>query len=165
MPRMTTQTSTSPAAHAHAAAPNPAGSTIIPSLRYRDAHHMIGWLCTALGFTRNAVFDGPNGTVAHAQLTFGKPGAATGMIMLGSHDNGGELSSHMIQPDATGGRETVLVYLITADAATLFAQAIAAGAEVVAPLRTMDYGGGAFSVRDPEGHIWSVGEYDPWASA
>ena len=27
----------------------------------------------------------------------------------------------------------------------------------------MDYGGKAFAVRDPEGHIWSVGEYDPFA--
>ena len=30
-------------------------------------------------------------------------------------------------------------------------------------LREMDYGGKAFTVRDPEGHIWAVGEYDPWA--
>ena len=28
----------------------------------------------------------------------------------------------------------------------------------------MDYGGQAFTVQDPEGHHWSVGEYDPWAS-
>ena len=32
----------------------------------------------------------------------------------------------------------------------------------VLPLRTMDYGGQAFTVRDPDGHMWSVGEYDPW---
>jgi len=27
----------------------------------------------------------------------------------------------------------------------------------------MEYGGKAFSVQDPEGYLWSVGEYDPWA--
>ena len=31
-------------------------------------------------------------------------------------------------------------------------------------LKEMDYGGKAFSVRDPEGYLWSVGEYDPWGS-
>ena len=46
----------------------------------------------------------------------------------------------------------------------MYASAQAAGAEIVQPLRTMDYGGKAFTVRDPEGYMWSVGEYDPWAS-
>ncbi len=26
----------------------------------------------------------------------------------------------------------------------------------------MDYGGKAFTCRDPEGHVWNIGEYDPW---
>jgi uncharacterized glyoxalase superfamily protein PhnB len=26
----------------------------------------------------------------------------------------------------------------------------------------MDYGGKAFTVADPEGYLWAVGEYDPW---
>jgi uncharacterized glyoxalase superfamily protein PhnB len=30
-------------------------------------------------------------------------------------------------------------------------------------LKEMEYGGKAFSVQDPEGYLWSVGEYDPWA--
>ncbi len=30
-------------------------------------------------------------------------------------------------------------------------------------LQTMEYGGQAFAVRDPEGYAWSFGEYDPWA--
>ncbi|HEY6251202.1 MAG TPA: glyoxalase, partial [Candidatus Angelobacter sp.] len=25
------------------------------------------------------------------------------------------------------------------------------------------YGGRAFTCRDPEGHLWNVGSYDPWA--
>jgi uncharacterized glyoxalase superfamily protein PhnB len=32
-------------------------------------------------------------------------------------------------------------------------------------LRTMDYGGKAFTVRDPEGYTWAVGEYDPWKAS
>lgn len=29
----------------------------------------------------------------------------------------------------------------------------------------MSYGGRAFSCRDPEGHLWSIGTYDPWAES
>ena len=53
-------------------------STIIPALRYRDAHQAIDFLVRAFGFAKQAVYDGPDGTVAHAQLTFGN-----GMVMLG----------------------------------------------------------------------------------
>ena len=60
------------------------GATVITSMRYRDAHAGIDWLVRVLGFTAQAVYDGPNGTVAHAQLTFGN-----GMVMLGSATNGG----------------------------------------------------------------------------
>ena len=79
------------------------------------------------------------------------------MLMLGSVRKEGEFSRHMVQPSEVGGRETMHAYLVTPDAAALFQQVTAAGAEVVMELRTMDYGGGAFTVRDPEGHLWSVG--------
>jgi uncharacterized glyoxalase superfamily protein PhnB len=58
------------------------GSVVIPSLRYKDAHAAIAWLEKVFGFVRHAVYDGPEGTVAHAELRFG-----TGMIMLGSVSN------------------------------------------------------------------------------
>ena len=140
-------------------ATTPVHSTVIPGLRYRDAHAAIDWLCRVLGFTPNAVYEGPDHTVAHAQLAFG-----SGMIMLGSHSNPGELSAYMNLPSETGGRETQSSYLVSPDAAALFEQATAAGAEVLLPLRTMGYGGQAFTLRDPEGHLWSVGEYNPWHS-
>ena len=136
------------------------GSTVIPSLRYRDAHQAIEFLVRALGFAKQAVYDGPNGTVAHAQLTLGH-----GMVMLGSASNEGAWGDRMVQPDEIGGRETSAPYLVVPDAAAVYERAKAAGAEIVGELVEMDYGGKAFSCRDPEGHLWSVGEYDPWASA
>ena len=51
-------------------------STVIPAMRYRDANAAIEWLCKAFGFEKHFVVPGENGTVAHAQLTFGN-----GMIM------------------------------------------------------------------------------------
>jgi uncharacterized glyoxalase superfamily protein PhnB len=132
-------------------------STVIPSLRYRDALAAIDWLIRAFGFRKNAVYLGDKNTVMHAQLTFGN-----GMIMLGSVDNGGEAGRFMVQPDEVGMRETKGIYLVVSDADAVYATAKAAGAEMVLDIRDMDYGGRAFTCRDLEGHMWSFGSYDPW---
>ena len=135
----------------------PAGSTLIPSLRYRDAYAAIEWLERALGFVRHAVYPGPDNTVGHAELRHGG-----GMIMLGSASNpNGE---HFVSPAEAGNRVTSSLYLIVADCEPVYASAQAAGAEILMDLRTMDYGGKAFTVRDPEGFQWAVGEYNPWAA-
>jgi uncharacterized glyoxalase superfamily protein PhnB len=134
-------------------------STVIPALRYRDAVVAIEWLCWALGFEKRAVYMSDEKTVAHAELTFGN-----GMIMIGSVTNGTPYSDLIRQPDAVGA-ETQSPYLVVTDCAAVYASAKAAGAEMVFDLKEMDYGGKGFTCRDPEGHVWSVGEYDPWAQA
>jgi len=134
-------------------------STVIPGMRYRDALRMIEWLQQAFGFEKQAVYMSGETIVAHAQMTFGN-----GMIMLGSIDNGSKSSALMVQPDEVGNRETQSTYLIVSDCEPIYATAKAAGAEIVLELTEMDYGGKAFTCRDPEGHVWSIGEYDPWAT-
>lgn len=133
-------------------------STVIPSLRYRDALAAIDWLVRAFSFEKNTVYLGPdNKTVMHAQLTFGN-----GMVMLGSVDNGGEFGKLMVQPDEIGLRNTHGIYLVVSDADAVYATAKAAGAVMVLDIRDMDYGGRVFTCRDPEGHLWSIGTHDPW---
>lgn len=132
-------------------------ATVIPSLRYRDALAAIDWLCRAFGFEKHAVYADGN-TVHHAQLTFGN-----GMVMLGSADNQSARGKRMAQPDEIGGRETQACYVVAADCAAHYARAKAAGAQIVDELESKDYGGSGYSCRDPEGHLWSFGEYDPWA--
>ena len=134
-------------------------ATIIPSLRYRDALKAIDWLCDAFGFQKHAVYaDGD--MVHHAQLTFGN-----GMIMIGSAAAGSAWSDRYAQPDEIGGRETQCSCVIVADADTHLARAKAAGAEIIDPLEEKDYGGKGYSCRDPEGHLWWFGTYDPWKDA
>ena len=41
-------------------------------------------------------------------------------------------------------------------------QAKAAGAETVIDIADQDHGGRAYTCRDPEGHVWNFGDYDPW---
>ncbi|MGA7415636.1 MAG: VOC family protein [Bryobacteraceae bacterium] len=134
-------------------------STVIPGMRYRKAPEAIEWLCQALGFDKQVVYANPDGTIAHAQLTFGN-----GMIMLGSvvDSTFGKL---MKQPDEIGGANTQSTNLISADPDAMYARAKAAGAEIVMDITDMEYGGRAFSCRDPEGHLWHVGSYDPWHTA
>ncbi len=133
-------------------------STIIPALRYRDARAAIDWLCQAFGFERHAVYEGPNGTIAHAELTLNG-----GMIMLGSQKDD-EYGRSFKSPAELGGVETRSAYIVVADADAVYARAQAAGATVVRPLQDMDYGSREFTVKDPEGHSWSVGTYDPWTA-
>ena len=133
-------------------------STVIPALLYRDAHKAIDFLVEAFGFEKKAVFDGPDNTVMHAELTFGN-----GMVMLGSESNAGAWKQWMVQPDEIGGRQTSSLSLIVSDAAAVYETAKAAGATIIMDLAEMPYGGKTFACMDPEGHRWSFGEYDPWA--
>jgi uncharacterized glyoxalase superfamily protein PhnB len=96
-------------------------------------------------------------TVHHAQLTFGN-----GMVMLGSADNRSEWGRQIAQPGETGLRETQSPCVIVADADAHCAQARAAGAIMVIDIADQDYGGRGYSCRDPEGHLWWFGSYDPW---
>lgn len=134
------------------------GSTIIPCLRYRDALAAIDWLCEAFGFEKHAVY-AENDTVLHAQLTFG-----SGMVMLGSADNRSEWGWQIAQPDETGLRETQSPCVIVRDVDAHYARATAAGARVVQDIADQGYGGRGYSCRDPEGHLWWFGSYDPWAA-
>jgi uncharacterized glyoxalase superfamily protein PhnB len=134
-------------------------STVIPCLRYRDAPAAIRWLCQVFGFEQHLVVPNPDGSIAHAQLTFGN-----GMIMLGSVLDT-PFGQRMKQPDQVEGAETQSPYLISADADAVYARAKAAGARIVMDIKDEDYGGRGFSCLDLEGHLWNIGTYDPWAAA
>ena len=132
-------------------------TTVIPGLRYRDAKMAIDWLCKVFGFARHAVYEREDGSIAHAQLSLGN-----GMVMLGSVI-GDEYGRNIRQPTEVGGKETQAPYLVVADADAVYARAKAEGFEIVLDIKEEDYGGRGFTCRDPEGHLWNVGTYDPWA--
>ncbi len=131
-------------------------STIIPCLRYRNAPAAIAWLCDAFGFQKQAVYaDGA--TVHHAQLTFGN-----GMVMLGSTDPGSDWGRQIVQPEHIDLRETQSPCVIVTDADAHYARAKAAGAVIVLEIADQEYGGRGYACKDPEGHLWWFGSYDPW---
>ncbi|MEP6791259.1 MAG: VOC family protein [Ramlibacter sp.] len=134
-------------------------STVIPSLRYRDAKAAIAWLCTHFGFVPGMIVAGEGDRVAHAQLVLGG-----GMIMVGSADNGSDFGNHVRHPDEVGGFETQCPYLVVQDADKVYASVKAAGGLIVTDIKDEDYGGRGFACRDLEGHLWYVGTYNPWKS-
>jgi uncharacterized glyoxalase superfamily protein PhnB len=130
--------------------------SIYPALRYNDARAAIAWLKSALGCEEQVVYEGEGDSIAHAQLEL-----AGNLIMLGSVRDEGFGRSPKTLGGVTG---TVYVALETpAEIDTLYARAKGAGGEVVRELCDTDYGSHEFSVRDPEGHIWSFGTYRPQA--
>ena len=129
-------------------------TNIIPTLKYRNALPMIDWLGRAFGFEKHAVY-AEGDVVHHAQLVFGQ-----GMIMLGSA--GASDFDELQKPAVPGKSVTQSAYVVVPDADAHHARAVAAGAEIVRPLVDADYGGRGYTCRDPEGHVWSFGTYNPW---
>jgi uncharacterized glyoxalase superfamily protein PhnB len=121
-------------------------TTIFPSLRYRDARAALDWLERAFGFERHAVHE-EGGVVGHAEMRFGDS-----MIMLGQERDEDRWGAHAGQ---------AWHYVAVDDADAAYARATEAGAEVVMELTDLDYGSRDFSVRDPEGNLWSFGTYRP----
>ena len=127
-------------------------STVVPALRYADAVAAIEFLTNAFGFEARMVVEGPGGSIEHAQLVHG-----TGMVMLGS-DRDDQFGTFV----RSGGRSSTSVYVVVDDVAAHAEVARAAGADIVSEPEEQDYGGSNYVVRDPEGNIWSFGEYTPW---
>ena len=131
-------------------------SNIIPSMRYRDAPAAIEWLCSVFGFRKHLVVPSENGTIAHAQLVLGN-----GMIMLGS-DSDDEYGK-VVSPPGKDGVNTQSCYIFIEEIDAHYAHAVAADAEIIMEIADQGYGGRLYSAKDPEGHLWNFGSYDPWA--
>ena len=128
---------------------------VIPCLRYRDASAAIAWLCATFGFEAQLVVPNEDGSIAHAQLAFGNS-----MIMLGSVFDT-EFGRLMKQPKEIGLAVTQSAYLIVNDADLVYGRVLEAGGQIVLDIKDEDYGGRGFTCSDPEGHVWSIGTYDP----
>ena len=134
----------------------PTQSCVTVSMVYRDAPAAIEWLCKVFGFEKHAVYPGPENTIAHAELTFGG-----GMIMIGSWQKNDQ-RPFMKLPGEIGGAGTHSINLIVKNGDAVCDRAKAAGAEILEDIEDKPYGGRGFTCRDPEGHIWHIGTYDPW---
>ena len=124
--------------------------SVWPILSYRDARAAIAFLVQAFGFEERAVHardDDPT-VVEHAELRWPLGGG----IMLGT-------AAKDDSPFGTRRPGNDAVYVVCHDPDALLERAGSAGAEVVRGLVDEDYGSRGFTVRDPEGNLWSFGTY------
>lgn len=131
-----------------------AAAPLMPALRYRDCDAAVDFLTGVFGFTEGVAFRDDAGKVQHAELWLGRGG-----IMIGPVADT-PFSKVMRQPDEAGG-VTASFFCYVADPDAHFARSQAAGFEIVLPLRDESYGSREYSVRDPEGHVWTFGTYAP----
>jgi uncharacterized glyoxalase superfamily protein PhnB len=124
--------------------------TIYPSMRYRDAPAAIEFLKAAFGFEEHAVYSNDDGTIAHAQLSYGPS-----ILMLGTD-----------RDDISGRRAGMgWLYMAVEDPDSHCERARAAGAEVIIELHDTDYGSRDYAARDLEGNQWNFGTYRPEVEA
>jgi uncharacterized glyoxalase superfamily protein PhnB len=103
------------------------------------------------------VVPGSAGRIVHAHLTLGNGG-----VMLSSAEDYA-FSTMCKTPKETGGVGTVEIIVYVEDPDAVYASAIHAGADILIAIEVKPYGGRGFSCKDPEGHVWAFGLYDPWA--
>ena len=129
--------------------------TLVPTVPYDDVATAIDWLVRVLGFRVAASYPGADGRVGFAQLVW-----RTGVVFVSARapaDN----------PWAAVGAASIALAAPNAAAVDrLYERAVAAGAEIVRPVhvaRTPAFPDGSrqFDARDPGGHLWTVGTFQP----
>ena len=127
---------------------------VVPTIIYRDPTAMVEWLCDTFGFRRHHIVKAENGEVRHAELTFGES-----MITVISVQHS-PFEKLVVHPDQMGGAETQTCYLIVPDVEAHHARAKANNAEIIFDVN-FEKGGRGYACKDPEGHLWMFGTYNP----
>ncbi len=129
---------------------------LLPLIRYRDPTRSIEWLCKALGFEKHRVVTRQDGSLSYAHLCFG--GSLIMVTPFGDTASDADINL----PDKIGRAQSQSCYFVVRDVNAHYDNAKAAGAEIVLDIKVYEHGGCRYSCRDPEGHIWNFGTYDPW---
>jgi uncharacterized glyoxalase superfamily protein PhnB len=129
--------------------PQTSTATLYPGLQYRDADAGMKWLEDVLGCERREDHRDDDGNVVHAELEL--QGA---IVMLSTAGVGREPFRSL----PAGGR---LVYCAVDEVDSLYEQVREANGDIALEITDTDYGSRDFTVRDPEGNLWSFGTYRP----
>lgn len=129
------------------ARPIPEGyHTATPYLIIKDAAKAIEFYKKAFGAKEVMRMAGPDGKVMHAEIKIGDS-----PIMLA--DEFPEMGAR--SPQSLGG-SPVSIFLYVEDVDTLAEQAVAAGAEILMPVKDQFWGDRYGKLADPFGHLWDI---------
>jgi PhnB protein len=134
-----------------AAAPTTPNGGIWAALNYANAEAGVRYLVEVYGFEPQLVVPGEGpGEIAHSQLRWPEGGVVQAASAT-REDN-------VFAARPTGAES---LYVITADPLAVYRRCVDAAADVVLEPMAPDYDpdGLVFTVRDPEGNLWSFGTY------
>lgn len=120
---------------------------VFPYLRTDDASAAIAFYTQAFGAVEDFRLQEPSGRIGHAELKFGD---VTIMVSDEYPEHG------ILSPKAFNGTGSS-IHLHVEDVDTMFAQAIALGAQAVMQPTDQFYGERAAKLVDPFGHEWLLG--------
>ena len=119
------------------------------ALCYRDPKAALKFLEAGFGFELVMLIEDDQGNLAHSEMAFGDA-----LIMIGN-----EWSADHKSPASIDGKNTQTVHIhIETDCDAHCERARAAGFEIIMQPETQFYGDRTYRCRDPEGHIWTVGQ-------
>lgn len=115
---------------------------IVPYIMAERVADLITFMQQAFGGTLKYKLDRPDGSIMHAEVSLGK-----NFVMMG-------------EPTGEFGAMPVSIYLYVEDCDKVYADALAAGAVSLAPVKTMEHAGERYGcVRDPAGNIWWIASH------
>jgi uncharacterized glyoxalase superfamily protein PhnB len=126
-----------------------ARASLTSAIFYQDPKAAIAWLQKAFGFELAMMIETPDGALAHSEVRFGDS-----LVMIGS-----EWHPDTKSPLSLGGKNTQFVHIhLDEDIDAHCERARDAGAEIIMEPDTQFYGDRTYRCRDPEGHIWTIGQ-------
>jgi PhnB protein len=121
-------------------------TTLAPLLNVRDGVRAVAFYKAAFGAEEIFVLDDAGGVVAHLSIEGAEFWLADESPQ---HQNP--------SPDAVGGC-TVRMVLTVEDPDSVFARAVAAGAQILSPVEDQSYRWRVGRLVDPFGHHWEIGK-------
>jgi PhnB protein len=119
---------------------------VTPYLFVQGAANALDFYKRAFGAVELLRFEGPNGTIGHAEIRIGDS-----PVMLAD-----EVPEMGARSPRTYGGSPVGLMIYVEDVDSTFPQAIAAGGKELRPLADQFYGDRSGTLTDPYGHIWTV---------
>lgn len=123
----------------------PGMHTLTPHLICRNAASAIDFYVKAFGAQDLARLPSPDGRLVHAMIRIGD----SPVFLMDEFPEWGSLGPQ-------GAAPPMVLHLYVEDADAFFAQAVAAGAQLIMPLTDMFWGDRYGQVQDPFGYRWSI---------
>ncbi len=119
---------------------------ISSAIVYEDLSGALDWLAKAFGFELRVLVQDGDGNIQHTEMEFGG-----GVIMIAK---AGQPTANSCSPKSQSGRNTQSLLVFVDDVDAHHDRARAAGATIIAPPETRDYGDRIYGCLDFEGHPW-----------